>query len=57
MAARQPTCLSAEITEPAGTAQRTGTPRAEVPSCWDGTELKASNSAQTPDRLPGDALY
>jgi len=40
MAARQPRCHSAAIMEPAGTAQRTGTPRAEVPSCWDGTELK-----------------
>ena len=39
MAARQPVCLSAAITEPAGTAQSAGTPRAAVPSRWDGTEL------------------
>ena len=40
MAARQLGCLSSAITEPAGTAQSSSTPRAEVPSCWDGTELK-----------------
>jgi hypothetical protein len=44
MAVRQPACLSAAITEPAGTALSSGTPRAEVPSCWDGTELKLLTS-------------
>jgi hypothetical protein len=44
MAARQPGCLSAAITEPAGTVQSSGTPRAEVPSCWDGTELRLLTS-------------